>query len=251
VDLPKDQLEVVLAALDTVAKSLPEDPTRSIFATGADALVRMAETVLRGTVGGEAPEAPEAKGTTEVIVHVEARALAGQGGASDLPLPVIRRLTCDGAVVPLVEDAAGQTLEVGRRRRTVSTPLRRALFARDGHCTFPGCHHARFLDAHHIHHWADGGDTNLGNLLTLCSTHHALVHEGGFSIQRNAEGAYYFVRPDGRPLDQTQVPNRVRVEEERAIYRVEIHSAEWLQDTRRPAISLVRESTRESAPALH
>jgi hypothetical protein len=110
VELPKDQLDVVLAALDTVARTLPEDPARSIFATGADALVRMAETVLRGTVGGEAPEAPEApeaKSATEAIVHVEARALADQGGCfrpavAGHPAPHLRR--------------GGRSAHPGRRR---------------------------------------------------------------------------------------------------------------------------------------
>jgi hypothetical protein len=143
---------------------------------------------------------------------------------------VIRRLTCDGGVVPLVEDDRGQTLDVGRRQRTVSTPMKRALIARDQGCVFPGCHHTQFIDAHHIHHWADGGDTTLDNLICLCTTHHRLLHEGGFAIQRNGDGAYYFTRPDGRPLDRAHVPRGDRVEEERPVYRLERQSAEWRGD---------------------
>jgi len=229
VDLPKEQLDLVLAALDTVAKSLPEDPTRSIFATGADALVRMAEGVLRSESGTCRSDPPVANGRVpvEVVVHIDARALSGQGGESDLPLPTVRRLCCDGAVVALIEDADGTALDAGRRQRVVSTALRRAVFARDAGCVFPGCHHTRFLDAHHIHHWADGGETTLDNVICLCTTHHRLVHEGGFAIQRNGDGAYYFTRPDGRPLDRGHVPRSERVEEERPLYRLERHSAEW------------------------
>jgi hypothetical protein len=229
VDLPKEQLDLVLAALDTVAKTLPEDPTRSIFATGADALVRMAEAVLRSEGSTCRSDRPVANGRVpvEVVVHIDARALAGQGGESDLPLPVVRRLTCDGAVVALLEDSEGRTLDVGRRQRVVSTPLKRAVFARDEGCVFPGCHHTRFIDTHHVSHWADGGDTSLDNLICLCTTHHRLVHEGGFAIQRNGDGTYYFKRPDGRPLDRAHVPRSDRVEEERPVYGVECHSAEW------------------------
>jgi hypothetical protein len=177
----------VLAALDTVAKTLPEDPTRSLFATGADALVRMAEWVRRsegGTCGSARPPAI-GRVPTEVVVHIDASALAGRGGESDLPLPTVKRLCCDGALVALIEDAEGTARDVGRRQRVVSTPLKRALVARDRHCAFPGCHHTQFLDAHHIQHWADGGDTTLDNVICLCTTHHRLVHEGGFATQRN------------------------------------------------------------------
>ena len=53
-------------------------------------------------------------------------------------------------------------------------------------------------DLHHIHHWADGGETSLDNLALLCRRHHRLVHEGGFSVERIADSALRFTRPDGR-----------------------------------------------------
>ena len=36
---------------------------------------------------------------------------------------------------------------------------------------------ARFCDAHHIQHWADGGKTDLANLRLLCARHHTAAHE--------------------------------------------------------------------------
>lgn len=213
VELPKEQLDLVLAALATVAKTLPEDPSRSLFATGADALVRMAEQVLRGEPAQAAP--------VEVVVHVDARALQGDGAEADLPLPTVKRLCCEAAVVPLVQDEMGTTLDVGRRQRVVSTALKRALVARDRGCTFPGCHHTHYLDAHHIVHWAEGGETTLDNLITLCSTHHRLIHEAGFAIRRNGTGEYYFTRPDGRPIDASATRCALnRVEEPRPLYLV-------------------------------
>jgi len=222
VELPRAELELVLKALEFVGSTLPDDPSRSLFARGADALLQMARDALAGRVdSGAAPEA------YQVVVHVDAAALSGQGGEADLPLPTVRRLCCDGAVVPIIDGDDGAALNVGRKQRTVPTALKRALYARDRLCTFPGCHQARYLDAHHIQHWADGGSTSLDNLLVLCSTHHRLVHEGGFNVARDRDGRCYFVRPDGRPVEVPRSAAVERVEEARAQYRAVLHSAEY------------------------
>jgi len=149
---------------------------------------------------------------------VDAAALGGAGGRADVPLPTVRRLCCDGAVVPVIE-RDGRPLDVGRKQRAVSTGIRRALLARDRTCTFPGCHHERFLEAHHVHHWADGGETSLENLLLVCSHHHTLIHEGGFSVRRRRDGSCYFLRPDGRPVEAPSAEDRGEIREERAVYR--------------------------------
>ena len=93
----------------------------------------------------------------------------------------------------------GEILGVGRRTRTISPALRRALAARDGQCRFPGCQNRR-TDVHHVQHWADGGETVLDNLVLLCRRHHRAVHEGGFRITLDAAGEMEFLRPDGRPF---------------------------------------------------
>ena len=91
-------------------------------------------------------------------------------------------------------------MNIGRKRRTIPTALRRALSARDQHCRFPGCSHTRFVDAHHIQHWAQGGQTSLDNLMLLCGHHHRLIHEGGFQIFTDRDGQRKFRRPDGRAV---------------------------------------------------
>ena len=73
-------------------------------------------------------------------------------------------------------------LDVGRKTRTVPSAIRRALDHRDRGCRFPGCGN-RFCDAHHIKHWADGGETRLDNLVLLCRRHHRAVHEQGFGVK--------------------------------------------------------------------
>ena len=115
-------------------------------------------------------------------------------------METVKRLTCDGSLITIVEDDRGMPLDVGRKRRVASTALKRALWSRDRACTFPGCHNKRFVDAHHIEHWADGGDTSLENLTLLCTYHHRLLHEGGFRIRRDQSDAIYFQRADGRAI---------------------------------------------------
>ena len=127
-------------------------------------------------------------------------ALAEDGGIR-VGQETARRLACDAATVTMRHGADGGVLDVGRRTRTVSPALRRALAARDGQCRFPGCA-ARRCDAHHIRHWADGGETALSNLVLLCRRHHRAVHEEGFRVRVDAGGAMTFLRPDGRPLPE-------------------------------------------------
>ena len=87
-----------------------------------------------------------------------------------MPSETARRLACDASVV-----------RNGRKTRTIPPALRRR-YARDRGCRFPGCENRRFLDAHHVHHWARGGETTADNLVLLCRRHHRLVHEGGWHV---------------------------------------------------------------------
>jgi hypothetical protein len=144
----------------------------------ADGAVALADTALSGTSEGEGPARPP----VEIVIHVEAATLEGTTEAGDgISAETSRRLLCDAGVVPLLEDGSGKTIDVGRKTRTIPAALRRALHARDKHCRWPGCSHRRLLDAHHIRHWVDGGETSLSNSYLTCRRHHILVHEHGFS----------------------------------------------------------------------
>src|SRR5690606_2857818 len=79
VELPPAELELVLQALERVGRRLPEDPTRSLFARAADALVQMARESLAGGASS-AEDAGASSDPHQVMVLVEAKALAGQGG---------------------------------------------------------------------------------------------------------------------------------------------------------------------------
>lgn len=107
-----------------------------------------------------------------------------------------RRLSCDAGLVRITHGPNGSVLDVGRRTRTIPPALRRALEVRDRGCRFPGCG-LRLCDAHHVRHWADGGETSLTNTLLLCAYHHTLVHEGGWRVLWDREGRPVFVDPRG------------------------------------------------------
>src|SRR5215475_6214084 len=131
----------------------------------ADALVAMAQGYLRGDRSERAP--------IEVVLTLPASSLragatldpveVGEMGESFLSSETARRLSCDAGVVDVVEDEHGTPLSVGRKRRTISGALKRALHKRDGVCGYPGCTNRLFLEGHHIQHWADGGETSLQN----------------------------------------------------------------------------------------
>ena len=171
------------------------DPVRQ---SRADALALVARAAL--AADGERPSGDPC----EIVVHVDADTLGGDEIAQRSELaegPTLapetaRRLGCDAALVRIVE-RDGEPLSVGRRTRTISPAMRRALRSRDAGCCFPGCDHRRFLHAHHIQHWARGGRTEIDNLVQLCSHHHRLVHEGGFMVERVDRRRVRFRRPDG------------------------------------------------------
>ncbi|WP_410600928.1 DUF222 domain-containing protein [Amycolatopsis sp. lyj-90] len=118
-----------------------------------------------------------------------------------------RMAACDCLMLPVVMNAAGEPLDVGRLRRFVTPGQRRALNIRDEGCAFPGCHRRpKNCHAHHIHHWADGGPTDLRNLVLLCGFHHRLIHHGDWQVRMAADGLPEFIPP--QYLDPLRKPRR-------------------------------------------
>jgi hypothetical protein len=186
----------------------------------ADALVEMAEASLADDASTSSTTADR----YQVVVHVSAETLQSRSReespvAQELFTPDMhrshledgprvsaetsRRIACDCSRVPLFEDEVGEPLSVGRKSRSIPPAIRRALRFRDDGCRFPGCTHKRFVDGHHIAHWADGGETSLDNLVQLCRHHHRLVHEGGFTCERSPGGKLVFRDRRQRTLPQT------------------------------------------------
>jgi hypothetical protein len=203
----------------------------------ADALALVAETALHqeldpGTAGER----------YQVVVHVDAPALAdptqpGQSVLEDgehVSAETSRRLPCDASRVIMRHDDEGHVVELSARTRTIPPALRRALQHRDGSCRFPGCT-GRFTQGHHLRHWAHGGPTTLSNLALLCRRHHRAVHEDGYQVERGADGALRFRRPDGRPLPDVPAVAPLPAEPVRSL--CEMHEANGLRlnaNTTRP-----------------
>jgi hypothetical protein len=212
--LPAEVGALVMKALDLALEKLPPElpkhvpagmlPTTTRFsARRADALALMAESF----VGHEVLEAPGSD-RHQIVVHVAAETLRERTSGCceieqgpSIAAETARRFACDASVFALFEGDDGEPLNLGRKTRTVSAPLRRLLNARDKGCRFPGCANSRYIDCHHIKHWANGGETKPSNLLSLCRFHHRAVHEGGIRIERLDDGALRFVKPNGKAID--------------------------------------------------
>ena len=200
----------------------------------ADAIGLLAERAFQSGLAGDGASIGRAD-RFQVVIHVDAEALRQSpewsespdspespespkspesGGSmieSDVRVPAgtSRRIACDASRVVMTHGSDGSVLDVGRKTRTVPPAIRRALDHRDGGCRFPGCG-LRFCDAHHIKHWADGGETRLDNLVLLCRRHHRAVHEDGFKVETvgvetvgvetEGDGDIRFHWPDGRPF---------------------------------------------------
>jgi Domain of unknown function (DUF222) len=181
----------------------------------ADALVELARWYLdsreRPSISGERPHLTvkvDLQALREVAVSPAGRSPGrsefDHGGAVDPQ--TARRMACDASVTRVVMAGPSEPLEVGRRTAVVPASLRRAVALRDKKCRFPGCHRPHtWCDAHHVKHWADGGETGLHNLVLLCRPHHRLVHEGGFGLQM-VERRPVFRRPEGSVIEDGRPP---------------------------------------------
>jgi hypothetical protein len=155
----------------------------------------------RPLVGGERPHIS----ITVDLATLEGRLPTPGSGAEledagPISSEAARRMACDASVSRVITRGSSEPLDVGRRTQVVPAGIRRAVVVRDRGCRFPGCDRPQgWSDAHHVVHWAHGGDTALSNLVLLCRRHHRLVHHG-FGLEM-ANGSPRFFRPDGTVLE--------------------------------------------------
>jgi hypothetical protein len=170
--------------LKTAITSLLPPPagtdTRTATQRRHDALEDLAtsflETTNTTTSGGEKPH---------LNIHVDLDALKAEPGGlhettdgTVLPVETIRQISCECSLTRIVFGPNSEIIDLGRKTRSTPPQMRRAVIARDRHCTWGGCRRpAAWCDVHHIIHWADGGQTVLGNLTLLCRYHHTLTHQ--------------------------------------------------------------------------
>ncbi|KAB1921737.1 DUF222 domain-containing protein, partial [Micromonospora sp. ALFpr18c] len=196
------------AAIDPLTAPTGPDDTRSPGQHRHDALAEVCRLSLRT---GDLPE--HGGEPAQIVVTTDYDTLTRHLGAGTLDTGLhltpetVRRLACDAAILPAVLGGTGQVLDVGRQRRLITGPLRRALVLRDGGCAFPGCDRPpRWCHAHHIHHWTDGGHTTLNNAVLLCGHHHRHLHHSDWTVHIAGDGHPEFVPPAW--LDPKHIPRR-------------------------------------------
>jgi hypothetical protein len=200
--LPAEEGAAVEAALGRRAEDVRTDPEAADPA-GA----RLADALVETVTGDDPVRAP----APTVVVHAGAEVLvreetdrgpwlAETEGGHRLASESVRRLACDSRIEWVLEQG-GRPVGIGRRGRQVPEAIHRILRHRDGGaCRFPGCERKRWLHAHHLVHWADGGATNLDNLVLLCHAHHRLIHEGGWRTSGHPAHDLRFHDPGGRAV---------------------------------------------------
>lgn len=198
--------EIVHTALESVMNGhRPAGDRRSHAERQGDALVELCRQMLAaGALPRVRGERAQIRVGIDLMALCAERAAAGVAGG-ELPFagPIgpetARRLACDAGVVRIITGPDGLPLDVGQAQRTATAAIRRAVESRDLHCVFAGCRApAAWCDVHHVIHWAHGGVTSCENGALLCERHHTAVHEGGFTVARDAgTSVWHTYRPDG------------------------------------------------------
>ncbi len=176
-------------ALEPLAERDGKDDHRDYPRRLADALVDLSMNAL---------DKPNLQVTTslETLLGLTGAPAAEMEFSLPISAKAVERLGCDCNITRILLGSDSAVIDVGRSKRTVSGPARRALNARDGHCRWPGCDRpAKWSAAHHVVHWSQGGSTDLSNLILLCHRHHWMVHEGGWQIVHSDDGPMLTIPP--------------------------------------------------------
>ena len=198
--------------LSTLARPVPdtgdgEPDRRSAGQRRHDALLDAGRRLLRAGTLPAAAGAPATVLLTLTLEELEARtglATTAHGGVISVPQAL--RIAAEADIVPVVLSDAGGVLGYGLTRRTASIGQRRALAARDGGCSFPGCDRPPdWCESHHVIGWADGGCTDLENLTLVCGFHHREHRKRGWTCHIT-NGVPYWRPPSW--IDHTQTPRR-------------------------------------------
>lgn len=100
-----------------------------------------------------------------------------------------------GHVRRVVLDSAGVVVDLGRKQRLFTGPLREIILALARHCFWSGCHHPpREVD--HVLPYSTAGPTAAWNAGPACGKHNRWKHHG-FTTRQDADGHWHHYRPDG------------------------------------------------------
>ncbi len=189
---------IVDKVLSQTAESLPALPE----GMSTDTSWRKATALVQLCMGDQVP-------TSEVSVFVDSKEAFASNGRAGVMLasgPKLGRqaldaILCDSQVEVFGITDQGDYMRYGRRYRTATPSQTKALLHKyGGVCAADGCNSRNRLQAHHLTPWADGGQTNLEDLILLCwFHHHVVIHQWGCMIYRYADhGRIRFRRPPGR-----------------------------------------------------
>ncbi|HEY5033944.1 MAG TPA: DUF222 domain-containing protein [Candidatus Dormibacteraeota bacterium] len=190
---------VIRTVLEPLARRAGSDDKRPYDRRMADALVDVAWHHLDN---GLVPQNGSQRTHLQVTTSLET--LLGLNGAPaaelEFSLPIsakaVERLACDCSVTRILLGSTSMVIDVGRAKRVISGPARKALNVRDRGCTWPGCDRpATWTSGHHLKHWIHGGTNEPHNLTLLCYRHHWMVHEGGWQILRGDGGRMVTIPP--------------------------------------------------------
>ncbi|WP_050670034.1 HNH endonuclease signature motif containing protein [Luteipulveratus halotolerans] len=180
------------------ADALVEIVRRGVSSPGAAPKTSKAQVIVTMTLAellAQMRTAPE--GATTGCQAPPSRAGAGVTATGEVLSPTeVRRHACDAGIIPMVLGSRGEVLDVGVESRLFTPGQRRALWRRDGGCTFPGCTiPAQWCDAHHVRHWVHGGRTDLSNAALLCGRHHTTVHRHDLTATVTQTGVVWDLAP--------------------------------------------------------
>src|ERR1700680_3772376 len=185
----------VQTALEPLARRAGKGDDRLRDRRLADALVDLAMHALENRLPSQ---------RTHMQVTTSLETLLGLTGAPaaemEFSLPIsakaVERLACDCSVTLILVASASMVIDVGRAKRVISGPQRKALAVRDRGCVWPGCDRpATWTSGHHPVHWIQNGPTDMPNLCLLCYRHHWMVHEGEWQIVRSDDGEILTIPP--------------------------------------------------------
>ena len=194
-------------ALEPLCGRLGAGDDRSRARRLADGLVELA---MHSLDHGFATEKGATRTHLQLTASVETvMGVAGAGGgdlefAGVVPAATVQRLACDASIRRVLLGPDSAVIDVGRALRVPSGAGRTALRVRDQGCVWPGCDRpSSWTNAHHVLHWAHGGDTNLDNMVLLCHSHHWHVHEGGWQLVRSEGQRVLAIPPSHMSLSRT------------------------------------------------
>ena len=222
-------ISALASASDALRRRAAEDPKdetdapqqveQPLSKRNVDALAYILDAAAAATGDFKLPDVGGVRPVVQVTIDSES--LIAQGASAPgwitsltgqtvtpVSAAAVRRLACDSVRQILLIDPRGHLDAISALERVVPLPMRKTITIRDhGQCRFPGCRHA-IREVHHITYWQHGGKTTTDNLVGLCSHHHHLVHDKGWTLSGNPNYRLTFIDPLKREWHSDPPPRK-------------------------------------------